>query len=104
MVTSERIKARAHEIGFELCGIAAAAGFDELSFIDSWIARRYYGTMTWVPRTARVRRDVRRIVPSARSVIVTGTLTIPSLHTPFTTRAPVPRRSRATRGGRITTP
>ena len=74
MVTSERIKARAHEIGFELCGIAAAAGFDELSFIDTWIARRYYGTMTWVPRTARVRRDVRRIVPSARSVIVTGTL------------------------------
>src|SRR4051812_32170398 len=60
MVTSERIKARAHELGFELCGIAAAADYDELSFLDTWIARRRYGTMTWLPRTARVRRDVRR--------------------------------------------
>jgi epoxyqueuosine reductase len=30
--------------------------------------------MTWLPRTARVRRDVRQIIPSARSVIVTGSL------------------------------
>jgi epoxyqueuosine reductase len=74
MLTPECIKARASDLGFDLCGIAAAADFEELRFLDSWIARRYYGTMTWLPRTARVRRDVRRIVPSARSVIVTGTM------------------------------
>ena len=74
MLTSSAIKARAHDLGFDLCGVAPAADFDELRFLDTWIARRYYGTMTWLPRTARVRRDVRRILPSAQSVIVTGTL------------------------------
>jgi epoxyqueuosine reductase len=74
MLTAPAIKARAHELGFDLCGIAPAADLDELRFLDTWIARRYYGTMTWLPRTARVRRDVRRILPSAQAVIVTGTL------------------------------
>jgi epoxyqueuosine reductase len=74
MLTPQAIKARAHELGFDLCGIAPAADFDELRFLDTWIAHRYYGTMTWLPRTARVRRDVRQIIPAARSVIVTGTL------------------------------
>ena len=59
MLTSPAIKARAHELGFDLCGIAPAADFDELRFLDTWIAHRYYGTMTWLPRTARVRRNVR---------------------------------------------
>src|SRR4029453_10574316 len=74
MLTAPAIKARAHDLGFDLCGIAPAADLDELRFLDTWIAHRYYGTMTWLPRTARVRRDVRRILPSAQSVIVTGTL------------------------------
>ena len=74
MLTPQAIKVRAHELGFDLCGIAPAADFDELRFLDTWIAHRYYGTMTWLPRTARVRRDVRQIIPSAQSVIVTGTL------------------------------
>jgi epoxyqueuosine reductase len=74
MLTSVTIKSRARELGFDLCGIAPAADFDELSFLETWIGRRYYGTMTWLPRTARVRRDVRRILPSACSVIATATL------------------------------
>jgi epoxyqueuosine reductase len=74
MLTSAAVKARAHELGFDLCGIAPVADFDELRFLDTWIARRYYGTMTWLPRTARVRRNVRHIMPAAQSVIVTGTL------------------------------
>ena len=72
--TSATLKARAREIGFDLCGIAPAAAFEELGFLQTWIARRYYGTMTWLPRTARVRRDVRHILPNAQSVIVTGTV------------------------------
>jgi epoxyqueuosine reductase len=74
VLTSAAVKTRAHELGFDLCGVAPAADFDELRFLDTWIARRYYGTMTWLPRTARVRRNVRQIMPAARSVIVTGTL------------------------------
>jgi epoxyqueuosine reductase len=74
VLTSSAIKTRAHDLGFDLCGVAPAADFDELRFLDTWITHRYYGTMTWLPRTARVRRDVRRILSSAQSVIVTGTL------------------------------
>jgi epoxyqueuosine reductase len=74
MLTAAAVKTRAQELGFDLCGIAPVADFDELRFLDTWIARRYYGTMTWLPRTARVRRNVRHIMPAARCVIVTGTL------------------------------
>jgi epoxyqueuosine reductase len=85
MLTAAAIKARAHDLGFDLCGIAPATDLDELRFLDTWIARRYYGTMTWLPRTARVRRDARRIIPSARSVIVTGTLY--NTDRPYSTKA-----------------
>jgi epoxyqueuosine reductase len=71
---STTLKAHARDIGFDVCGVAPAAAFEELGFLQTWIARRYYGTMTWLPRTARVRSDVRQILPNARSVIVTGTV------------------------------
>jgi len=74
MVTAEAVKARAAEIGFDLCGIAAAEGFPELRLLSEWLDRGYAGHMGYLPRTARVREDVRRIVPAARSVIVFGTL------------------------------
>jgi epoxyqueuosine reductase len=74
MVTAESIKRRAHDIGFDVCGIAPAAAFPELRRIPEWIARGYAGDMGYLPRTAARRQDVRGVLPSARSVIVTGTL------------------------------
>jgi len=74
VVTSEAIRNRARELGFDLCGVAPAAAFPELTFFKEWIARGYAGTMGYLPRSARRRADVRNIIPSARSVIVTGTL------------------------------
>ena len=74
MLTRESVKRRARELGFDLCGIAPAAGFPELGFLQEWISRGYAGTMGYLPRTADRRADVRRLMPSARSVIVTGTV------------------------------
>jgi len=74
VVTSEGVKQRAREIGFDLCGIAPAAAFPELRFFKDWLARGYAGTMGYLPRTAERRADVRNVVRSARSVIVTGTV------------------------------
>jgi epoxyqueuosine reductase len=68
------LKARALDLGFDLCGIAPAERLPELEFLKTWIARRYYGTMTWMPRTQRVRGNIQAILPGARSVIVTATL------------------------------
>jgi epoxyqueuosine reductase len=74
VLTSETIKQRARELGFDLCGVAPAAAFPELAFLRQWIDRGYAGTMAYLPRTAERRADVRRVVPSARSVIVMGTI------------------------------
>ncbi|NOT27801.1 MAG: tRNA epoxyqueuosine(34) reductase QueG [Acidobacteria bacterium] len=74
MLTSSAIKARAHASGFDLCGVAPAADFPELSFLHEWIARGYAGEMAYIPRSADRRADVRHVVPGAQSVIVMGTL------------------------------
>jgi epoxyqueuosine reductase len=74
VLTSAGIKQRAREIGFDLCGIAPAEAFPELDFLRTWIDRGYAGTMGYLPRSAERRSDVRRVMPSARSVIMTGTV------------------------------
>ena len=74
LIESRSIKAKARELGFDLCGIAAADHYPELDFLHEWLARGYGADMAWLPRSAETRADVRRILPTARSVIVTATL------------------------------
>jgi epoxyqueuosine reductase len=74
MIDASEIKRRARDLGFDLCGIAAAESFPELSFLREWLDRGYAGDMAYIPRTADRRADVRHVVPGARSVIVTGTV------------------------------
>jgi len=73
-MTSEDIKRKARDLGFDACGIAPAAEHPELRFFDEWLARGYAGEMSYLQRTADRRADVRRVMPSARTVIVTGTV------------------------------
>ena len=73
-MTSADIKTRAKELGFDLCGIAPAADHPELKFYREWLDRGYAGEMAYLHRSAERRADVRHVVPSAQTVIVTGTL------------------------------
>ena len=73
-LTAAQIKRKAQELGFDLCGIAPATAFPELSFFKEWLARGHAGEMAYLSRTADARADVRHVVPGARSVIVTGTV------------------------------
>jgi epoxyqueuosine reductase len=73
-LTAAAIKRQAREVGFDLCGIAPATDLPELAFFERWLARGYAGEMAYLERTAGRRMDVRRVLPSARSVIVTGTI------------------------------
>jgi epoxyqueuosine reductase len=73
-LTSDQIKVHARSLGFDLCGIAPAAELPELAFLDTWLARGFAGDMAYLHRSAERRADVRRVLPSARTVIVTGTI------------------------------
>jgi epoxyqueuosine reductase len=73
-LTSARIKAKALELGFDLCGIAPAADYPELKFFREWLDRGYAGEMAYLNRSADRRADVRHVIPSAKSVIVTATI------------------------------
>ena len=77
MLTAERIKVKAQQLGFDLCGVAPADKFPELDFLPDWLARGYAGEMAWMSRNADRRADVCNVVPGARSVIVTGTIYSP---------------------------
>ncbi len=68
------VKSKARDLGCDLCGIAPAADLPELPFLAQWIARGYAGSLRFLTRSAGRRADVRRVVPSARTVIVTGTI------------------------------
>jgi epoxyqueuosine reductase len=74
LITAPQIKDKARALGFDLCGIAAAARYPELGFFEEWLARGFAADMDWLPRSAEKRADVRNVLPGARSVIVTGTL------------------------------
>ena len=63
MITSQAIKTRARELGFDLCGVARAESYPELSFLPDWLERGHAATMTWMHRSADKRADVVGGVP-----------------------------------------
>jgi len=74
MISVAGIKAHARSLGFDLCGVAPAAALPELTRLKEWLARGYAGEMEYLERSADARADIRHVLPSARSVIVTGTI------------------------------
>jgi epoxyqueuosine reductase len=94
-LTSSDIKQKARELGFDLCGIAPAADLPELAFFRAWLARGYAGEMAYLQRSADRRADVRSVLPSARSVIVTGT--VYNSDVPYSTEDAEPDRAHIAR-------
>ncbi len=89
MLTSTGIKTRAIELGFDVCGVAPAAGHPELTFLRQWIDRGYAGDMACMVRTAQRRADVRSVIPSAQTVISLGT--VYNVDRPYSTEVSDPR-------------
>jgi epoxyqueuosine reductase len=94
-LTAARVKARALEVGFDLCGIAPVGDFPELKFLDEWLARGYAGEMAYMARAPERRSDVRAVLPSARSVIVTAT--VYNTDRPYSTANDDERRAKLSR-------
>jgi epoxyqueuosine reductase len=70
MSLSEAVKVRARELGFLACGITHPGPTAHADRLDEWLAKGYAGTMRYLHRQAARRKDPRRIVPEARSVVV----------------------------------
>jgi epoxyqueuosine reductase len=73
-LSSHVVKSLAVECGFDACGIAAAADWPELRHFRDWLDRGFAGEMAYLHRSAERRADVRHVLPSARTVIVTATV------------------------------
>jgi epoxyqueuosine reductase len=74
VITSADIKRQAAAQGFDLCGIAPAAGHMELAFLREWLDRGYAGEMRYMHKSADRRADVRNVLPSAKAVVSLGTI------------------------------
>jgi len=69
---SAGIKARAVELGLDVCGITSAEPAMQAAFYKEWIAEGKAGEMQWLAREPERRADPRVVLPGARSVIVAG--------------------------------
>jgi epoxyqueuosine reductase len=68
-----RVKSEAEAVGFASVGIAEAQVLEEEGeHLDAWLAAGHHGQMSWMARTASVRKDPRGpdMVEHAKSVVV----------------------------------
>jgi epoxyqueuosine reductase len=69
---SERTKALALAVGFDLAGIADAVPHPETEFLRGWLARGFGGEMAYLARRVEARVDPRRVLEGARSIVAVG--------------------------------
>lgn len=82
----ERLKARAHALGFDLCGVARAGRLErDAEALAAWLRRDYHASMAWMARHAETRADPERLLPGCRSVVV-----VAANHWPGAEEAAVP--------------
>ena len=71
---SARLKSKARELHFDLCGIAAAGRPPRLARLADWIDRGYAGGMAYLDRSRGERLDPAKVLPGVRSVISLGVI------------------------------
>jgi len=69
---TQRIKAQALAIGFDLVGVAPVQESPELAFFERWLEAGYAGEMQYLVRSRDRRRDLQQVLPGAQAVIVCG--------------------------------
>jgi epoxyqueuosine reductase len=64
--------AQAHQLGFELCGIAPAVPADGFERLRAWLDAGHAGEMGYMHSHGEARRHPRSIFPTVRSVVMVG--------------------------------
>ncbi len=72
MGLTEWVKDYAHALGFDLVGIAPAVRPPHAESLLRWLQAGYAGTMDYMERTADLRTDPTKLLPTARSAVVVG--------------------------------
>jgi epoxyqueuosine reductase len=70
VITAEQVRERALALGFSACGITDPTPPPHGDVLDRWLARGYAGTMRYLHRQARKRKDPRLTVPEALTVVM----------------------------------
>jgi epoxyqueuosine reductase len=70
MTLAEELKARAAELGFLACGITDPSPPPHPDRLDQWLAKGYAGTMRYLHRQAKRRKNPRLNVPESLAVVV----------------------------------
>lgn len=71
MFNLEYIKEVAHEVGFDLCGVAQCRIFeDDKAFLGKWIEEGYASSLDYLKRNIDCRADANHLVEGAKCVIV----------------------------------
>jgi epoxyqueuosine reductase len=69
-LTATEIKDHARVLGFDKVGIVPAGELaDEGVRLEEWLRRSYHGDMSYMAREPEKRADVRKLLPSAKSVV-----------------------------------
>ena len=84
--TPDQVKAQALTVGFAACGITTPDPPPHAAELDRWLASGQAGTMRYLHRQARRRKDPRLIETEAKSIVV--------VLTTYATESPVPVPSR----------
>lgn len=88
MTLTEAVKARALELGFIACGVTHPGATAHADRLDDWLAKGYAGTMRYLHRQAKRRKEPQLIAPAARAVVVV----LDNYYTPDTEAEPRPPR------------
>jgi len=70
--SSATIRARAAELGLDVCGITTADPAHHAAFYRQWADEGRAGEMHWMTREPERRTDPRKVLPEAKSIIVAG--------------------------------
>ena len=68
-LTSAAVKQRAHEVGFDLAGVARAERHPKLGRLREWIAQGRAGEMRYLADSLEERANPAAVLPTARSVV-----------------------------------
>ena len=71
MVSFEKVRLKALELGFDFAGVARAEALDnEARRLEQWLAGGFHGEMSYMENHFDLRTDPRKLLPGTRSVIV----------------------------------